>query len=72
MIEYDGFSYYFAGDTAQGKHFDVIGQMFDSIDVALMPIGPGEPKKWMKHSHINAEEAGEAFLKLKEIGRAHV
>ena len=65
MIEHDGFKFYFAGDTGWGHHFSVIGDIFKSIDVALMPIGPGEPREWMKHSHINAEEAGKAFLQLK-------
>ncbi len=65
MIEYDGFKFYFAGDSGWGRHFAMIGEMFQSIDVALMPIGPGEPREWVKHSHINAEEAGKAFLELK-------
>ena len=65
MIEHDNFKFYFAGDTGWGMHFSVIGEIYKSIDVALMPIGPGEPREWMKHSHINAEEAGKAFLQLK-------
>lgn len=65
MIEFDGFKCYFAGDTGWGSHFSLIGQMFKSIDVALMPIGPNEPRAWIKHAHINAEEAGQAFLQLK-------
>lgn len=65
MIEHNGFKFYFAGDTGWGRHFAIIGDMFKSIDVALMPIGPGEPREAMKHSHINAEEAGKAFLELK-------
>jgi len=65
MIEHDGFKFYFAGDSGWGRHFSIIGKIFKSIDVALMPIGPGEPREWMKHSHINAEEAGRAFLLLK-------
>lgn len=65
MIEHEGFRFYFAGDTSWGKHFSIIGEEFKSIDVAIMPIGPGEPRGWMKDSHINAEEAGKAFLDLK-------
>jgi len=65
MIEHDGFKFYFAGDSGWGTHFTLIGRMFKSIDVALMPIGPGEPKEWMRHAHIDAEEAGRAFLELK-------
>jgi L-ascorbate metabolism protein UlaG (beta-lactamase superfamily) len=65
MIEHDDFKFYFAGDSGWDQHFSLIGKMFKSIDVALMPIGPGEPRQWMKHAHINAEEAGKAFLELK-------
>ncbi|MGZ6251122.1 MAG: MBL fold metallo-hydrolase [Candidatus Chromulinivorax sp.] len=65
MIEHDNFRFYFAGDTGFGKHFSLIGELYKSIDVAIMPIGPGEPRSWMRHSHINAEEAGKAFLQLK-------
>jgi L-ascorbate metabolism protein UlaG (beta-lactamase superfamily) len=64
MIEYKDFKFYFAGDTSWGSHFKMIGKIFKSIDVAFMPIGPGEPRQWMQESHINAEEAGKAFLQL--------
>lgn len=56
---------YFAGDTAYSRHFSAIAQEIPSIDVALLPIGPCEPHEWMKASHMNAEEAGHAFLDLK-------
>ena len=65
MIDHAGFKFYFAGDTGWDLHFSMIGKIFKSIDVALMPIGPGEPREWMRHAHINAEEAGKAFLQLK-------
>lgn len=65
MIDHKGFKFYFAGDTGWDLHFSMIGRIFKKIDVALMPIGPGTPRKWMHHAHINAEEAGKAFLELK-------
>lgn len=65
MIECNGKKIYFAGDTAYAGHFKVIGQEFSDIDVACMPIGPCEPHKWMKSSHVNAEEAGQGFVDLK-------
>lgn len=64
MIQYNGYTIYFAGDTAYAPHFKQIKEKFPQIDVALMPIGPCQPKKWMQHSHINAQEAGQAFLDL--------
>jgi L-ascorbate metabolism protein UlaG (beta-lactamase superfamily) len=64
MIECQGTTIYFAGDTAYGTHFKEIANEFPSINVALMPIGPCEPRKWMKHAHIDSVEACQAFLSL--------
>lgn len=67
MIEglaYGASSIYFAGDTAYGSHFKTIAERYPSIDVALMPVGPGEPRELVHCSHVNAEEAGQAFLDL--------
>ena len=64
MIEYDGYRIYFAGDTAWDEHFMQINKSFGTIDVALMPIGPCEPNKWMQSSHLNAEQAGKATVAL--------
>ena len=58
------FTLYFGGDTSWGQHFKQIGQVFDHIDVALLPIAPGEPRSWMKETHINAQEAVQAFCDL--------
>ncbi|MCL4361393.1 MBL fold metallo-hydrolase [Candidatus Dependentiae bacterium] len=55
---------YFGGDTAYSSHFKNIQQEFSSIDIAIMPIGPCEPRPWLKNSHIGPEEAGQAFLEL--------
>lgn len=64
MIHYKNYTIYFAGDTAYASHFTMIQKKFSSIDVALMPIGPCQPHTWMKHSHINAQQAIKAFLDL--------
>ena len=68
MIRANGYSMYFAGDTAYYKHFKEIGNEFPSIHTALMPIGPCEPENRMIHLHINAEQSGDAFL---ELGARH-
>ncbi|MBP7854374.1 MBL fold metallo-hydrolase [Candidatus Babeliales bacterium] len=65
MIQDKKSSVYFAGDTSFGVHFEQIGNEFKNIDVALLPIAPGEPRSWMKDTHINAYEAVQAFIKLK-------
>lgn len=64
MIEYNGTRIYFAGDTAYSSHFHSIAEEYSSIDIALMPIGPCEPRTWMSHAHVSAEEAGQAFIDL--------
>lgn len=65
LIEIAGRRIYFAGDTAYGEHFKQIGNEFDNISIACMPIGPCEPRAMMADSHVNAEEAGQAFLDLR-------
>ena len=64
LIEYNGYRIYFAGDTAWDDHFEQIKSVFGPIDIALLPIGPCEPHKWMKSSHLNAEQAGQAAVTL--------
>jgi L-ascorbate metabolism protein UlaG (beta-lactamase superfamily) len=64
MVQSADFSLYFAGDTSWGNHFKIIGKAFAHIDVALLPIAPGEPRSWMKETHINAHEAVQACLEL--------
>lgn len=58
-------SVYFAGDTAYGSHFKEIAEQFPYIEIALLPIGPCEPRAWMRDSHMDAADAGKAFLDLK-------
>ena len=65
MIECLGHTIYFAGDTAYESHFKEIAEKFNTIDVALMPIGPCEPREWVKQAHVDAKESIDAFLDLK-------
>lgn len=59
------FNIYFGGDTAYSDHFKIIAKEFSSIDIALMPIGPCEPRDWFITTHIGPEEAIQGFLDLK-------
>lgn len=65
MIEWHGYHIYFGGDSAYSRHFKNIAQHFPSIDIALMPIGPCEPRWWMKKTHMDSYEATQAFLDLQ-------
>lgn len=64
---------YFAGDTAYSKHFKDISEVFNNIDIALMPIGAYKPRWFMKESHINPSEAikGSNDLKAKQLIPMH-
>jgi L-ascorbate metabolism protein UlaG (beta-lactamase superfamily) len=64
MVEYQGVKIYFAGDTAYGKHFEKIGKLFPEIDVALMPIGPVQPRKLIAEAHTCPVQAVKGFLDL--------
>ena len=54
---------YFGGDTGYGPHFKEIGKRFD-IDYALLPISSYAPAFVMKYTHLNPEEAYQAFTEL--------
>jgi len=65
IINHNGFTIYFAGDTAYGDHFKAIGKEH-TINAALLPIGPNEPRNLMeKVYHMSAQQAGQAWLDLK-------
>ncbi|MFA6527878.1 MAG: MBL fold metallo-hydrolase [Candidatus Babeliales bacterium] len=61
LIRDKGTKIYFAGDSAYGDHFAVIGKSFGPIDIILMPIGPNEPRHLMNESHVGIDEAIQAF-----------
>lgn len=65
MIECNDKTIYFGGDTAYGQHFRLIAEEFPHIDVAALPVGPCEPREWMRYSHMDADEAAQAFVALK-------
>ena len=61
VIEYRGKTVFFAGDTGYDpEKFKEIGRKY-AIDVALIPIAPGEPHDFMKFVHANPEEALQIF-----------
>lgn len=58
-------SIYFAGDTSYDNHFKEIAQQFSSIDGALLPVGPLEPRHLVEHAHLDVKQALQAFIDLK-------
>ncbi len=66
VIEYHGMRVYFGGDTAfDGDLFAQTAHRFPDIDVALLPIGPVEPRDFMKRLHMDPQEALDAFHLLR-------
>jgi L-ascorbate metabolism protein UlaG (beta-lactamase superfamily) len=64
MIEYNNKKIYFAGDSGASPLFKEIGQEYGPIDIALMPLGPSEPRALMKATHMSSEEAVDTFIDL--------
>jgi L-ascorbate metabolism protein UlaG (beta-lactamase superfamily) len=56
---------YFAGDTGYFPGFAEIGEKFDSITVAAIPIGAYLPRWFMSPVHVSPQEAVKAFLDVK-------
>ena len=51
------FSFFFAGDTGYSNDFTDIQHRFDSVDLALLPIGAYAPRWFMRNQHIDPAEA---------------
>jgi L-ascorbate metabolism protein UlaG (beta-lactamase superfamily) len=64
MIESPCARLYFGGDTAYWTHFSEIKNEFGPIDVALLPIGPCEPRAFMNNVHLGPEQSVQAFIDL--------
>ncbi|KPM08456.1 N-acyl-phosphatidylethanolamine-hydrolyzing phospholipase D-like protein [Sarcoptes scabiei] len=59
------FKFFFTGDTGFCEVFKRIGSIYGPFDVAAIPIGTYEPRKQMKHQHINPGEAVQLHKDLK-------
>lgn len=62
VIEYHGLSVYFSGDSALDlADFEETRRRFPHLDVALLAIGPIQPREFMKRVHMDPAEALQAF-----------
>ncbi len=65
VVDYHGLRVYFGGDTAyDDRAFIETGRRFPGADLALLPVGPAEPREFMRRTHIGPEEAVQVFLDL--------
>jgi L-ascorbate metabolism protein UlaG (beta-lactamase superfamily) len=65
VIEYHGLTVYFGGDSAYlPEAFKATREHFPHIDLALLAIGPIEPRGFMSHTHMDPKEALQAFRDL--------
>lgn len=65
VVEYHGLKVYFPGDTAYDqRNFVETAQRFPGIDLALLPIGPIQPRGIMRRFHVDPLEAVQAFVDL--------
>jgi L-ascorbate metabolism protein UlaG (beta-lactamase superfamily) len=65
VVEYAGRTVYFGGDTAMTRGFRAAAERFPSIDLAILPIAPIEPRDFMCRAHIDPHEAVRAFFDLR-------
>ncbi len=65
FIKTETTSIYFGGDSGYSRHFHDIGELLGPMDIAILPIAAYAPRWFMKSSHINPEEALQAFKDLK-------
>ena len=64
LVTYGDVSIFIAGDSGYGQHFKEIGELFDDIDFAILPIGSYDPAHVHQNSHMTPEEALQAFQDL--------
>lgn len=64
VVQGQGRTFYFAGDTAFFGGFRTIGERFPGIDAALLPIGAYDPQWFMRRQHMNPDDAVAAFRDL--------
>lgn len=56
---------YFAGDSAYANHFKEIRKHWGRPDFSCIPIGCYEPRKLLKHVHVDPAQAVQAHLDLE-------
>lgn len=73
IIQANGKTIFFAGDTGFSEHFEEIAKLFPSIDYGLIPVGSYMPQYIMHKAHIAPWEAVDAanILHVKKFIPMH-
>ena len=64
FVQWQDFSFYFAGDTGYSNDFKEVTERLGRPSLAAIPIGAYEPREFMKSSHINPEDAVKVYKDL--------
>ncbi|NOX89987.1 MAG: MBL fold metallo-hydrolase [Calditrichaeota bacterium] len=66
VVQSSSGEYLFTGDTAYSPTiFNMIGNLFHSFDLAMLPIGTYGNRKYGVNNHLNPEEALKVGLDIK-------
>lgn len=65
VIKYKNFKTFFVGDSAYGDIYKGIGERFQGIDLALIPIGAYKPNWFMLPVHMSPKQAIEVHRDLR-------
>lgn len=57
VVQHEGLSLYYSGDTGYSQDFEDIGRRFGGFDFAQLPVGCYEPRWFMANQHVNEPEA---------------
>lgn len=65
VVSYHGLTVYFSGDGAYDvKNFVATSERFPNVDLALLPVGPIEPRASMRRFHMSPHESIRALFDL--------
>ena len=65
MVNFPDYAFYFAGDSGYTGDFAETRERLGAPDLAAIPIGAYDPRDFMKASHMNPEEAVQAFIDMQ-------
>ena len=64
VVQSKDFRFFFAGDSGYTPVFKEIGQKLGPFDLSAIPIGAYEPRWFMRHHHMNPDEAVQVHLDI--------